>query len=760
MSGIANFLFGGQKRAHGSEEDQGSSSKKLSKTDPVQKRAQGEDQDPSNPSTKVPKLDLGEPISLLATKLGEDELYELFERMSLPALAVLAQGNKDFAKKVRDYLEHKAQMVVTSIDSTVCLMKEKEIFDTDQFNIDSTQDLLSLEDGEKKDEALLENLKDLLNAVCSEDHLEKFAKTLLRGLSPDPMKKIFLKKVIELTQQKLKDPSDESYVELEDHPERFERLFDQIHSLIHHENILTPCERVSLLSNFHRAWIEEGESEIDQNFREVPQSLREAIKSLASNLVRNSKFTSREASFFVKNVCKADVYFNEDSLKRPIYFISPQILQHTFSEEKGDLFIEPLLIDLIEVLKDQKIPRSLICSVYISLLNISQTFIDRNRGPDRRDLFLKGILDHIDSIEDRSAYLQVLGDLLIILEDFGHASIKSQIQAKVREIVASGDPAEVCALNWRFTMSGKYDILLKSLAEDKFAKVRLNWMGIGDRIYINVEDFEKLVGELGLTALDLKEILSKDKKNLVKRSSGRQLIESYLKRLKDKEFALDLFLSLVEDNSHNFSYCYIDLFRYLLNQIPKEKQVESVEKFMRLHPFFNERQQNVLQDLIFCLEDQESQDPLLPLFLSKIEDRSLFWYRRFDKIGSQGSKERLYEILKKFDQLLKYESTPMNSYSLGNCFDEIYKESDAILNSLDPAEASEILFQTLLMFERAKAVVFSRYSSRTLDHIKKQILSKIDQFSKKIEDLDQKRVFLERTESRFGKLPGSFCSIQ
>lgn len=165
--------------------------KKIPKKECAQKRAQSEDQDPSNPSTKLPKLDLNEPSSILATKLGEDEIYQLFERMSLPALAVFAETNKDFAGKVRDYLEHKAQMVITSIESTVLLMKEKGVFHADQFDIDSAQDLLSLEDGVKKDAALLENLKDLLNAISESngDDPETFAKSLVRGLSIESMKK-------------------------------------------------------------------------------------------------------------------------------------------------------------------------------------------------------------------------------------------------------------------------------------------------------------------------------------------------------------------------------------------------------------------------------------------------------------------------------------------------------------------------------------------------------------------------------------------
>jgi hypothetical protein len=762
MSGIVNFLFGSQKRAHGSEEDPTDPSKKIPKKESAQKRGQGDDEDLNNPSTKIPKLVLDEPVSLLATKLGEDEMYELFERMSLPALAVFAQTNKDFAGKVRDYLEHKAQMVITSIESTVLLMKEKGVFHADQFDIDSAQDLLSLEDGVKKDVALLENLKDLLIAISEPngDDPEVFAKSLMRGLSIESMKKMFLKEVLRLTQQKLDDPAEDDYLELEDHPEYFERLFDQIHALIHHENIFTPCERFSLLSNFHRGWIQQGELEIDPNFREVPKSLRKAINSLTVNLARNSEFTSREASIFVQNVCKAEVFFNKDKLKNPIYLKPPQVLAHNFLEASGDLFIEPLLMDLIELLKDRNIPSSLICSVYSSLLHISQTLIDRNPGPDRRDLFLKGIVDHIDSIENRSAYFHLLADLLIILEDFGDPSIKSQMQAKVCEIVSAADQEEVRALYFCFTDRNKVNILVNSLAHNKMARVRLDLLEkafFPDILYI--EDFEKLVNELGITAADLKILFIKDKQAILSHSTSIELIQSYLRRLENKEDAFDLFLSLLEDNTDHISYCYIDLFRFLVNQIPKEKQIESIEKFIAVHPsfkgFYKELVQKDLEELIFSLEDEASKQRLVPLLLSKIEDPKMFWYRRFEKIGSEGSKERLYELLKCFDQLLKYQSTPV--LNMNHPLYEIYQQSDDILKGLDPAEASEILFQTLLIFERGQGVLFDQSRDK---YIKKQILSKIYHFAEKIEDLDLKRVFLERTESQFGKPKDSFCSIQ
>jgi hypothetical protein len=764
MSGIINFLFGSQKRAHGSEEDPTDPSKKIPKKECAQKRAQSEDQDPSNPSTKLPKLDLNEPSSILATKLGEDEIYQLFERMSLPALAVFAETNKDFAGKVRDYLEHKAQMVITSIESTVLLMKEKGVFHADQFDIDSAQDLLSLEDGVKKDAALLENLKDLLNAISESngDDPETFAKSLVRGLSIESMKKMFLKEVLRLTQQKLDDGAEDDYLELEDHPEYFERLFDQIHALIHHENIFTPCERFSLLSNFHRAWIKQGEHGVDLNFREVPASLKKAIKSLALNLVKTSDLTSNIASFLIQNVCKAEVFYNQDKLKNPIYLKSPQVLAHTFSAASGDLFIEPLLNDLIELLKDRNIPSSLICSVYTSLLHISQTLIDRNPGPDRRDLFLKGIVDHIDSIENRSAYFHVLADLLIILEDFGDPSIKSQMQSKVCEIVSAADQEEVRALYFCFTDRNKVNILVNSLAHNKMARVHLDLLEKAFLPFIpKVEDFEKLVNELGITSADLKILFVKDKQAILSHSTSFELIQSYLRRLENKEDAFDLFLTLLEDNTDHISRCccYIDLFKFLLNQIPKEKQIESIEKFIAVHPsfkgFYKELVQKDLEELIFSIEDEASKLRLAPLLLSKIEDPKMFWYRRFERIGSEGSKQRLYELLKCFDQLLKYQSTPV--LNMSHPFYEIYQESDDILNGLDPAEASEILFQTLLILERGQGVLFDQSTHK---YIKNKILSKIYHFAEKIEDLGLKRVFLERTESQFGKPKDSFCSIQ
>ena len=434
----------------------------------------------------------------------------------------------------------------------------------------------------------------------------------------------------------------------------------------------------------------------------------------------------------------------------------PQVLAHNFLEASGDLFIEPLLNDLIELLKDRNIPSSLICSVYISLFDISQTLRDRNTGPDRRDLFLKGIVNHLDSIEDRSAYLQVLADLLIILEDFGDASIKSKIQAKVCEIVSAADQEEVRALYSCFT-HGTVNILVNSLAHNKMARVRLDILV--NSLAVRPDLLEKVLNELGITAADFKILFVKDKQAILSHSTSFKLIQSYLRRLENKEDAFDLFLTLLEDNTDYISCSYIDLFRFLVNQIPKEKQIESIEKFIAVHPsfkgFYKELVQKDLGELIFSLEDEASKQRLVPLLLSKIEDPKMFWYLRFEKIGSEGSKERLYELLKCFDQLLKYQSTPV--LNMNHPLYEIYQQSDDILKGLDPAEASEILFQTLLIFERGQGVLFDQSRDK---YIKKQILSKIYHFAEKIEDLDLKRVFLERTESQFGKPKDSFCSIQ